>query len=189
MNILLLNASPKNDGATQEILNVIKNALPLSVLSELVCLGDMNISYCLGEKACYETASCIVNDDMGLLIEKIDRADILVIAAPSYWGGVPGQFKAFIDRCTVYGDTNPNPSHRVLKSGKKCCAIALRTGSRAFECEQIIETIAHWCGHMKIEMADGVYFCGINDKNDIAANAEALRESAEKWFGALLQPT
>ena len=104
---------------------------------------------------------------MESLIEKIDNVDILVIAAPSYWADVPGQFKVFIDRCTVYSETNPNPAHRELKLGKKCYGIALRTGRRTVECEHIIETIGHWCGHMKIDMAGSMYFCEIKDKADV----------------------
>lgn len=95
---------------------------------------------------------------------------------------VPGQFKVFIDRCTVYSDTNPNAGHRTLKSPKKCYAIALRAGTRPVECEHIIETVKHWCGHMKIDMLDSMYFCGINDKRDIDEHKSYLCEKAKAWF-------
>ena len=107
---------------------------------------------------------------------------ILVITAPSYWGDVPGQFKVFIDRCTVYSETNPNPAHRVLKPGKKCFGIALRQGTRPMECEHIIETIEHWCGHMKIDMIDSVYFCEMKDKADAVKIADSICLKAKDWF-------
>jgi len=182
MKVLLLNASPKNNGATQEILNIVRSLLPSDVNSELICLGDVNITFCLGDKACYDTRKCVISDDMEALIDKIDEAEVLVIAAPSYWGDVPGHFKAFIDRCTAYSDTKPNPAHRALKSGKKCYGIALRTGNRPAECEHIIETINHWCGHMGIDMADSVYFCGIEGTADIARVADSIRKKAAEWF-------
>lgn len=182
MKALLINASPKNHGATQEILSIVKNQLPPDVSSELLCLGDVNISYCIGDKTCYDTCRCVQHDDMESIIEKIDDADILIIAAPSYWADVPGQFKVFIDRCTLYSDTNPNPAHRVLKPGKKCYGIALRTGRNPSECEHIIETINHWCGHMKIDMIDSVYFCGINEKDDILKIADSIDKKVKEWF-------
>ncbi len=182
MQVLLLNASPKNSGATQEILSIVKSKLPSIIFSELLCLGDFNIAYCLGEKTCYDTCRCIHNDDMELLIEKIDKADVLIIASPSYWADVPGQFKVFIDRCTAYSDTNPNPAHRVLTQGKKCYGIALRTGVRSVECEHIIETIKHWCGHMKVDMVDSTYFCEINDKADVIKITESIHTKVNEWF-------
>ncbi|GHU87503.1 hypothetical protein FACS1894202_01910 [Clostridia bacterium] len=183
MNVLLFNASPKKNGATQAILDNVARELPPGVSAEILCLGDYNINFCLGEKRCYETCECIRNDDMLPLLDKIDAADVLVIAAPSYWADVPAQFKAFIDRCTPYSETNPNPAHRTLKPGKRCYGIALRTGTRPAECEHIIETIRHWCGHMQIDMAGSTYFCGINNESDIVNIADSLRRAVSEWFG------
>lgn len=179
MKTLLLNASPKKNGATQEILWTMREVVPEA---ELLCLGDYDIQYCLGCKACYTAHACVRRDDMRRLIEQIDEAGQLVIAAPSYWADVPGQFKAFIDRCTPYSDTNPDPQRPRLKPGKVCYGVALRTGQRPGECEHIIETIAHWCGHMGLAMADGLYFCGIEGKGDIAPHKEIIREKARAWL-------
>jgi multimeric flavodoxin WrbA len=119
---------------------------------------------------------------MEAIIDEIDSSDMIIIAAPSYWADIPGQFKVFIDRCTVYSDTNPNQYHRELKEGKKCYAIALRTGKRPVECEHIIESINHWCGHMKIDMTDSMYFCGINDKDDISIHKDQIKKKAKEWL-------
>lgn len=182
MKILLLNASPKNYGATQEILKIINEEIPRNITSEILCLGDVKLKYCLGDKSCYKTCQCIQDDDMVSIINKIDDSDALIIAAPSYWADVPGQFKVFIDRCTAYGDTNSNPEHRRLRPGKKCCSIALRAGTRTAECEHIIETIRHWCGHMKIDMVDSMYFCEIDEKSDIQKHKEIIKSKAKVWL-------
>ncbi len=47
-----MNASPKADGATQEILLTVKSALPQGYETEMLCLGDVKIGFCLGEKTC-----------------------------------------------------------------------------------------------------------------------------------------
>lgn len=184
MNVLLMNMSPKNNGATQEILKALGEAAPEGADTELLCLGDWDIGYCRGCKACYETRRCVVEDDMPALLGKLEQADVLVWAAPSYWADVPGVCKSFIDRCTPYGNTNPDPDRPRLREGKKCYGIALRTGPRPMECEHILASIEHWCGHMGIEYAGGVYFCQIEDKNDIEPHKPLLREKAQVWFGA-----
>ncbi len=119
---------------------------------------------------------------MQALMEKLEAADVLVIAAPSYWADVPGIAKSFIDRCTAYSDTNPDPDGPRLKSDKRCYGIALRTGARPMECEHILGTIEHWCGHMGIDFAEGIYFCKIEGKSDIAPHKALLREKAGVWF-------
>lgn len=182
MKVLLLNASPKRTGATQEILTIISEQMPAHAEVKTVCLGDLHLEFCRGCKSCYDTCTCVLRDDVSALIGSIDEADAVVIAAPSYWADVPGQFKTFIDRCTPYSDTNPNPNRRVLRPNKRCYAIALRTGTRPIECAHIIETIAHWCGHMGIAMADSLFFCGINGKEDIRQQQASLEEKAREWF-------
>lgn len=182
MKILLMNMSPKNYGATQEILKTLREAAPEGVQTELVCLGDMEIGYCKGCKSCYETGECVVKDDMRALMDRLEAADVLVMAAPSYWADVPGVCKSFFDRCTPFGNTNPDPVHPALGEGKKCYGIALRAGARPMECEHILASIEHWCGHMGLEMAEGIYFCQIEDKSDIEPHKALLREKAGGWF-------
>lgn len=179
MKVLLLNAGAKDYGATQEILLTIKNAA-VNISAKLICLGSCKIEYCKGCKACYQTYGCVQKDDMEMLKKELNAADRIVIAAPSYWADVPGQFKVFIDRCTAYSNTNP--LFRPNGSGKRCYAIALRTGTRPMECEHIIETIRHWCGHMEIDLADSMYFCGIQDEQDIAPYRNMIVSKAKAWF-------
>ncbi len=182
MKVLLFNAGAKNYGATQEILLTIKDDVLRDNNADVVCIGDMDIKYCKGCKVCYDTCECVHEDDMKYVIDLIDTSDVIIVAAPSYWADIPGQFKVFIDRCTAYSETNPNAGHRELAGGKRCYAIALRTGTRPTECEHIIDTISHWCGHMKINMSGSMYFCGIVDKNDIGKHKPSIRSKASEWL-------
>lgn len=182
MKVMLLNASSKTNGATQEILQTVQGALPEAAESELISLGAYTLQYCLGCKVCYTTCRCVHQDDMETLLAKMDEADVLMIAAPSYWADVPGQFKVFIDRCTPFSNTCPHPDRWTFRSGKRCYAIALRTGRRPMECQHIIDTIEHWCGHMGVEMAGSMYFCGIEGKADIAPQKVAIQSKVKEWF-------
>ena len=182
MRVLLVNAGAKNHGATQDILRTAQAALPSGWESELLCLGDCNLRFCRGCKACYARGDCFQQDDVKTILQKMEAADILMIAAPSYWADIPAQFKAFIDRCTPYADTSTHPDHWRLSPGKRCYGIALRAGRRPMECEHILETIAHWCGHMGVEMAGSAYYCGIDSAADMAPRLPEVRETVENWF-------
>lgn len=185
MKLLLLNAGARDNGATQEILRTAWEKIPKEASVSCICLGNADIKFCKGCKSCYKTGECVQRDDVQAIIDTLDASDGILIAAPSYWADIPGQFKVLIDRCTPYGDTNPNPNRRRLKSGKKCWAIALRAGTRPMECEHIIAGIGHWCGHLGITMVDSMYFCGIDTKEDIEPYKEAIREKTKEWFAVL----
>ena len=177
---LLINAGANNHGATQAVLETVLQAIPQGSQGELVCLGDCGIHYGRGCKACYETGRCVQRDGMDGLMERMDQADGIIFAVPSYWADIPGQCKVFIDRCTAYGDTNPRRLR--LRPDKRCYAIALRAGRRPAECEHIIECIRHWCGHMGVTLAGSLYFCGIDGRADIEPHKGTIRKTAQAWL-------
>ncbi len=59
----------------------------------------MNIAYCQGCKACHSSGECAVTDDVQAIIAAIKTSRLVIVASPSYWGGVTAQLKTFIDRC------------------------------------------------------------------------------------------
>ena len=92
-------------------------------------------------------------------MEEFECADIIVSVAPSYWADIPGQFKAFIDRCTPW--CNTHEPHAAIKSGKKGYSVALRTGPSMRECERIIGSIEHFYGHLEIECCGSLGLCSV----------------------------
>lgn len=127
MRILMVNASPKKNGATEQVLQWMKEALEEQYETESVCLGEQSIAFCRGCKQCYKTGRCVLPaDGVEKLLHRMERNDAILFAVPSYWGDVPAQFKALIDRCTPYADTNPLPGH-CGKAG--ICRSAARRGA------------------------------------------------------------
>ena len=53
----------------------------------------------MGCNACFKTNGiCAQKDDMALIYEKMNQADMLIIASPVYFYGISAQLKAVIDR-------------------------------------------------------------------------------------------
>jgi len=126
------------------------------------CIGDMDIRYCIGCKSCYERGECFQNDDVAKIVADIQSSDVVVMAAPSYWAGVPGQLKTFFDRCTPYGNTDPN-----LPCPIKGIAIAVRAGVRAAENELILDSLEHFMGHMGIRTLRRISVCETDSPDDL----------------------
>ena len=159
MKALIINCSPVKNGATAEITEIISNVLKEKYDIQTVCIDDYRFGFCKGCRTCHSTAKCVQEDDVDKLIELYEWADIIVSVSPSYWADIPGQFKAFIDRCTPW--CNTHEPHASIGRGKKGFAVALRTGPSMRECNRIIESIEHFYGHMEIECCGKLGSCSV----------------------------
>lgn len=178
MNALIMNCSPVRNGATAEIVNIVSNSLKEKYDVRNICIDDFHFNFCRGCRSCHNTAKCIQHDDIDKIIEQYEWADIIISVAPSYWADIPGQFKAFIDRCTPW--CNTHEPHVRISSGKKGYSIALRTGPSMRECNRIIESIEHFYGHMEIECCDSLGLCSVEYKESVAAREAEIIDFCNK---------
>lgn len=178
---LIINCSPVRDGATAYFASLAAEELKGSGEVKAVCIDDFDFSFCLGCRSCHKTARCVTEDGVQQLVSLIGQADRLICISPSYWADVPGQFKAFIDRCTPW--CNTHTPHASVGSGKKGLTIVLRTGPNMKECERLISTVEHFYGHMEIEPCGSLGLCGVEDRSDAEARADEVRDflSSVTW--------
>jgi len=118
-----------------------------------------------------------IADGVDALMEEFERADTVVSVSPSYWADVPGQFKAFIDRCTPW--CNTHEPHARLSAGKLGYAVALRTGPGLPECERILGTIRHFYGHLEIEYRAGLALTGVEHRKDVEGRTAEILSFCE----------
>lgn len=177
MKALIINCSPVRNGATAEIVKVVSERLKEKYVVKSICIDDYQFGFCIGCRSCHLTAKCIQQDDVDKLMAEYEWADVIVSVAPSYWADVPGQFKAFIDRCTPW--CNTHDPHATISGGKKGYSIALRTGPGIGECQRIIETIEHFYGHLEIECCGNLGLCSIEHKEAVEARQDEIVEFCE----------
>ncbi len=178
MNALVINCSPVRDGATAEAVKTVSESLAERYEVKSVCIGDFDFGFCKGCRTCHRTAKCVLNDDVDKIMEDFERADVIVSVSPSYWADIPGQFKAFIDRCTPW--CNTHEPHAELSPGKKGFVIALRTGASMRECLRIFESIEHFYGHLEIECRGRLGLCSIENKEDLEPRKNEITEFCKK---------
>lgn len=178
MNVLVINCSPVKNGATSEIINIVNAFLETKYDIKNICIDDYDIKFCKGCRTCHKTAKCIYNDDVLRVMKEYTRADIIISVAPSYWADIPGQFKAFIDRCTPW--CNTHEPHATIGYGKKGYSIALRTGPSMKECTRIIESIEHFYGHLEIKPIASLGLCSIEYKSDVIKSRSEIEEFCNK---------
>ena len=102
MKILVLNGSPKKEKSdtlriTRAFLEGMKDAAPQEI--ELIHVIDKHVEYCRGCFACMRNGgSCVLDDDMEGILEKILESELLIFSFPLYCYGMPAPLKALVDR-------------------------------------------------------------------------------------------
>lgn len=103
MKIMIINGSPRVNGATGQILLKIKESIikmDANAEIEYIDLGKINLLFCKGCGSCYKTGSCHIKEDgLESLSCKIEKCDGVIFGSPTYASNVSGQFKILIDRC------------------------------------------------------------------------------------------
>lgn len=179
MRILIVNCSPVRTGATAAIAEYAASCLHGGNEIKKVCIDDYSISFCKGCRRCHTTARCWQQDDAEKLMDKFAWADVILAVSPSYWADIPGQFKAFIDRCTPW--CNTHEPHASIPAGKRGCTIALRTGPGMRECERIISSIEHFYGHLEIQPSGSLGLCNVEQREDMEPRKEEIADFCARF--------
>ncbi len=81
MNILILSGSPRKGGNTDLLVEAFVKGASQNHHVEMVSVHDYKVNPCMGCNACFksENNTCVQKDDMALIYEKTNEADMLVI--------------------------------------------------------------------------------------------------------------
>ncbi len=109
MKVVAFNGSPRKDGNTAALLGVVLKELEsLGIDTQLMHLKGP-LSGCIACNKCYEKKDrrCALDKDMvNDCIEKMDRADGIILGSPTYFADLTPELKALIDRSGFVGKAN-----------------------------------------------------------------------------------
>ena len=107
-NVLIISSSPRRGGNSDLLCEEFyAGAVEAGHNAEIVALREKDINYCMGCYRCVKRGKCVQADDMLPLLEKIKKADVLVLATPVYFYTMCAQLKTFIDRMFyIYRDVH-----------------------------------------------------------------------------------
>lgn len=114
--ILSIQGSPRLTGLTARLLETAEQAArEKGSMVERINVPDLSFRPCSGCMKCRKGGRCVLpDDDASRIAGMLRECDGVIIATPSYWGGIPGTMKALFDRL-VYAmvdtssDTEPVP--------------------------------------------------------------------------------
>ncbi len=98
--VLILSGSPRKGGNSDRLCDeFLRGALDAGNAVEKIRVCEKKITPCTGCYFCKEHGGrCVMNDDMGDILQKIIDADVLVLSSPVYFYSICAQLKTLIDR-------------------------------------------------------------------------------------------
>ncbi|MGA2141832.1 MAG: flavodoxin family protein [Brevinematales bacterium] len=104
MYTIAVNGSPRKKWNTAMLLeSALKGAAEAGSKTEMINLYDFNYKGCI---SCFECkrhggrsfGKCAVKDGLAPVLEKIGKADALIIGSPIYIGSITGETRSFLER-------------------------------------------------------------------------------------------
>lgn len=117
-NVLALLGSARQNNTYALLENFISGAKEAGNTVTMIPIGSKEIHGCYGCGACRKQNSrCVQADDMKLVYDAIEKADVVVLASPIYYANVTAQTKAVIDRLYCYSPPRAKESYLLLTAG------------------------------------------------------------------------
>jgi multimeric flavodoxin WrbA len=101
INILGVSSSPRKGKNTGSLIRAALDAAQeAGAGTDLLSLAGLSILPCTGCNTCVKEKRCSQDgeDDMPRVKQKLEEADGIILASPSYFGRVPGVMKNMMDR-------------------------------------------------------------------------------------------
>jgi hypothetical protein len=99
LQVVGLAGSPRRGGNTETLLDrFLAGAVSAGANVEKVVVADLRIAGCISCDGCWQDGRCVVQDDFQQVHERLLCADVIAVAAPLFFWGLPAQLKALIDR-------------------------------------------------------------------------------------------
>lgn len=118
MKVVAFNGSARKDGNTATLIEYVFEELEKEGIStELVQLAGKHPHGCIACYQCFKKKNrhCAVdNDCINVCIEKMEAADGIILASPTYFADLSPELKAVIDRCGMVSRANGDMYRRKI---------------------------------------------------------------------------
>ena len=187
--IVAINGSYRSGGITDQTVDVmVQAAEQAGARVEVIYLREYPIEFCLNCRACTQQpgevpGTCVLDDGMQELVNKIEQADGYILACPVNFGTATAVFKRFMERLVVYAywpwQMN-SPEYRKANAARKKAILVSSCAAPGFIGRWFSGTRKQLNMTAKVIGADGVgiLFTGLIAKEFKPKLPEGLRQKA-----------
>ncbi len=104
MKVIAINGSPRKNGNTATLLqHALEGAASQGTETELIHLYDLDYKGCISCFGCkllggMSLGHCALKDGLKPVLEKIEKADAILLGSPIYFGQTTGMMRSFLER-------------------------------------------------------------------------------------------
>ncbi|MBM3252849.1 MAG: flavodoxin family protein [Candidatus Omnitrophica bacterium] len=182
IKILGILGSPRIGGNNEVLLRkVLSHLNNARRKTQLIKLRDLDIAPCNSCNGCYNSARCVIKDDIEKVFKKIEDSDVIILGSPVFFLGVSAQTKILVDR------SQPKWIEKyILKKTigpsktKKGIFISIRggKGKEIFRCVE--KPIRAFFDVHNIKYEKGIFLDGIDEKGAIMKNKKTIKNTIEE---------
>jgi multimeric flavodoxin WrbA len=164
-DLVIIQGSPRPDGNCGILTGWAREAAGgAGRTTRVIYPHDLDIHCCIGCYQCYNTGTCVFDDDMAGIIDAVRGARLIIVCSPVYTNTVPAGLKLVIDRMQAYH------AERTLSGARGgtlgiLFSVAGRKGGDNFAC--ITKVIIPFFRNLGIEPAGQVLIDSVDAARDI----------------------
>ncbi|MFH0941597.1 MAG: flavodoxin family protein [Chloroflexota bacterium] len=180
MKVLGIMGSPRPGGNTDLLLDeALKGAESRGAQVEKLVVDKLKISPCKEYYGCLRDGDCVIRDDMDGIYPRLLGADAVIVAAPMFFYGLPGQLKSLIDRCQATWVRKHVLKQALGASGRRGAFIGVGAtrGARLFDGSVLV--VKYFFGAIGVSYADELLVRGVDQKAEIREHPAALKDAFE----------
>jgi hypothetical protein len=183
--VVAVAGSPRAGGNTSDLLEAaLQGAREEGALVEVVRPAALRFVACLHCGACNPSGVCVVQDEMQGIYELIERMDAMIMAAPVFFGNVPAQVKAMIDRAQPLWVRKEVQGRPLSADGKErpllfLSALASDQHDQIGSTRTVIRSFAYTFDGPVTDL----FFPGVEERGEVAEDWTALSQAREAAAG------
>jgi multimeric flavodoxin WrbA len=180
LKVLGINGSPRRGGNTDILLDkVLDGAKSKGAETEKVILNKLKFSPCQECENMRDDGTCIIEDGLQPLYNKIEEADAIVLASPIFFGSLSAQTKMMVDRFQCLWRAK-----YILKKiapGKKRAGafISVEASIRKDFFNNAASIVKNLFATIDVEYREELFCQGIDEKGKILKRPDILKKAFE----------
>jgi multimeric flavodoxin WrbA len=180
MHTLIILGSPRKNGNSETLAQAVAGGIlqHTHATLEFIRLNDLHISPCQGCGGCNKTSTCVIEDDMTPLYEKVDGCDQLILVSPIYFYGLSAQCKIFIDRFQARWARKYLAGIRFRMDEQRkgyLLATAATEGKKVFD--GAVLTARTFFDAIDLELGDSLLIRGVDQRGAVKKRNEILEQA------------
>jgi multimeric flavodoxin WrbA len=181
MKVLGIYGSARKGGNSDQLLDkALEGARSMGAETLSIYARELKMSGCRACNACEKTGKCVVKDDMQSVYPLFEWADIIFLASPIYFYGLPGHVKLLIDRAQAmwakkFLEKDAEARKRYDSGKGYLIAVGGTKGKNLFDGSQL--TARYFFDALDMSYEGGIFFRSLDNKTAVNENPETLQEA------------